>query len=245
MPEAGLEKEKLYARLTNTFLEKIRSGEWRPGRQIPTEEELCKSFDVSKITVRRAVANLVFEGQLEKIQGRGTFVKHGPARPGISMKTTLVEGVFLPGGTDDITILEKREIHGIGEEVLRRMGPVNDVNLHYLCRLKSRAGVPVLINETFVPAKMCPDFGVWDAQGGSVFEFLRGHGASEIVRVVQSVEIARPVEHVARSLNSRPTTPCLIIHRVFKDAAGLAVAYSRTSARGDRFELETEYERVK
>lgn len=245
MTAASSDKEKLYARLTNTFREKVRSGEWRPGRQIPTEEELCKSFDVSKITVRRAVANLVFEGQLEKIQGKGTFVKHGPSRPGISMKTTLVEGVFLPGGTEDITIVEKKEIHGIDEDLLMRMGPVNDVNLYYLCRLKSRAGVPVLINETYVPAKMCPDFGAWEAEGGSVFEFLREHGVSEIVQVVQTVEMARPPEHVARVLNSRPTTPCLIIHRVFKESSGLAAAYSRTTARGDRFELVTEYERVK
>jgi len=239
------ERQKLYIKLTNDFLDKIRSGEWKPGRQIPTEEELCKSFNVSKITVRRAVANLVFDGQLERIQGKGTFVRHDQARPGMSMKTTLVEGVFLPGGIEDITVIEKSQIHGMDEQLLMRMGPVNDVNIHYISRVKSKEGVPVLLNETYVPVRMCPKFADWDAEGGSVLEFLREHSTAPITKVVQTVEMRRPPEYRARALNSRPTMPCLVIHRVFRDDSGLTVAYSRTTARGDRFELLTEYERVK
>lgn len=245
MAAAGSDKEKLYTRLTNIFLDKIRSGEWRPGRQIPTEEELCRSFDVSKITVRRAVTNLVFDGHLEKIQGRGTFVKMGFPRAGMSMKTTLVEGVFMPGDAENITVLEKSMVRVLDEGLIKRMGPVIDAKVNYLCRLKSKAGVPVLVNETFVPARMCPGFEDWDAEGGSVFEFLRGHGTSDIVKVVQTVEMARPHEKTAKFLNARPTTPCMIIHRVFMAAADITVAYSKTTARGDRFELTTEYERVK
>jgi len=239
------DKEKLYTKLTNAFLDNIQSGKWKPGQQIPTEEELCRGYDVSKITVRRAVNNLVFEGRLEKIQGRGTFVKFGPLLPGMSMKTTLVEGIYLPGGTENIALLEKGTLHGIDEELLRYMAPVNDVNITYISRLKSSAGVPVLLNETYVPEKMCPDIAGWEPENGSVFEFLKSHGAAEIVRVVQTVELGRPPEYRARALNSRPTTPCLVIHRVFRENSGLAVAYSRTTARGDRFELVTEYERMK
>ena len=124
------------------------------------------------------------------------------------------------------------------------MGPVNDVHIHYLSRLKSREGVPVLLNETYVPVRMCPDFGQWNAEGGSVFDFLREYAVTAIMKVVQTVEMRRPPDYRARALNSRPTTHCLVIHRVFRDVSGLAVAYSRTTARGDRFELLTEYDRV-
>lgn len=245
MQSGQTEKDKLYIRLTNAFLDKIRTGEWRPGGQIPTEEELCKSFDVSKITVRRAVTNLVFEGYLEKFQGKGTFVKQGPHRSGISMKTTLIEGVFLPGSHGNITVVEKGIVNGLDEDLLKRMGPVLDMNVYRLARLKHAAGVPVLLNETYIPVRMCPSVVDWEPEGSSVFEYLRDNGTTDVVKVVQTVEIAKPRQGAASALNSRPTTPCLIIHRVFLSQGDVTVAYSRTTARGDRFELVTEFERMK
>ncbi len=52
----------------------VRDGAYAPGQQIPTEAQLCKTFGVSRITVRKAVDDLVREGWLVRAQGRGTFV---------------------------------------------------------------------------------------------------------------------------------------------------------------------------
>jgi GntR family transcriptional regulator len=52
----------------------VRDGAYAPGQQIPTEAQLCAAFDVSRITVRKAVDELVHEGWLVREQGRGTFV---------------------------------------------------------------------------------------------------------------------------------------------------------------------------
>ncbi|MDA8337994.1 MAG: GntR family transcriptional regulator, partial [Nitrospiraceae bacterium] len=50
-----LNQEKLYIQLTRIFLEEINSGRWKLEQQIPTEEDLCKKYNVSKITVRQAI----------------------------------------------------------------------------------------------------------------------------------------------------------------------------------------------
>jgi DNA-binding GntR family transcriptional regulator len=55
-------REKLYIQLTRIFLEEISSSRWQLGQKIPTEEELCLKHDVSKITVRQAINNLVTDG---------------------------------------------------------------------------------------------------------------------------------------------------------------------------------------
>ena len=65
----------LYHRLRDEMLEKITTREWQPDTAIPTEAELTKTYSVAIGTVRRAVETLVAEGLLEKIQGRGTFVR--------------------------------------------------------------------------------------------------------------------------------------------------------------------------
>jgi len=240
-----LDKEKLYIQLTNIFIAKIRSGEWRPGRQIPTEEDLCKSLGVSKITVRRAIDNLVFEGFLEKLQGKGTFVRQRVVHDGISMKTTLFEGVFLPGGgRENIKVVENKVVQGIPDDVIRRMGPVIDKDMYFLSRLKIAEGVPVLLNEIFIPLRVCPLLKEWEPDGASVFEFLREHADSKITKVFQTVEVGKPEESTARLLNARAAGACMIIHRLFHSAGDATLAYSKTTARSDRFKLETEYERV-
>lgn len=64
----------LYETLKEDIQKKVRSGEYRPGRQIPTEAELCAMYGVSRVTVRRAINELIEMSVLEAKRGRGTYV---------------------------------------------------------------------------------------------------------------------------------------------------------------------------
>ena len=66
----------------------VRDGRYQPGRQIPTEAELCSAFKVSRVTIRRALAVLIAAGALESRQGMGTFVSanYKAAPPNINVK---------------------------------------------------------------------------------------------------------------------------------------------------------------
>ena len=65
----------LYFQLEQIIKSKILTGEFSPGDKIPTETEFCETYQVSKITVRQAILNLVNEGLLVRKQGKGTFTK--------------------------------------------------------------------------------------------------------------------------------------------------------------------------
>lgn len=64
----------LYAQVESYVRDQIRSGRWKPGRRLPSENQLCKQFDVSRITIRGAMEKLVEEGVVYRIQGRGSYV---------------------------------------------------------------------------------------------------------------------------------------------------------------------------
>ncbi len=64
----------LYFQLKESLRKRIAAREWKPGKKIPTEAEICQMYDVSRITVRKALDELQQEGYLEKRQGKGTFV---------------------------------------------------------------------------------------------------------------------------------------------------------------------------
>lgn len=66
--------EPLYYQIRENIREKINSNEYPPNSMIPTEAELCEHYGVSRVTVRRAILDLVQEGMLSRGKGKGTFV---------------------------------------------------------------------------------------------------------------------------------------------------------------------------
>ena len=73
-----LDKEStvsLYIQLMHIIKEQIHNGTYLEGEQIPTEGELSKMYNISRITIRRAIEELCQQGYLKKIQGKGTFVE--------------------------------------------------------------------------------------------------------------------------------------------------------------------------
>ncbi len=72
------EDKPLYIQIRNTVREQIQKGELRPGDKIPSEAILQKTFHVSRVTVRKAVEELVRDNYLIKLQGKGTYVSWVP-----------------------------------------------------------------------------------------------------------------------------------------------------------------------
>ena len=64
-----------YYLVKKSVVEKIENEEFQPGEPIPSERELMEDYQVSRITIRKAIEELVAEGYLYKVQGKGTYVK--------------------------------------------------------------------------------------------------------------------------------------------------------------------------
>src|SRR5262245_44724335 len=82
----------LYHQLRELLTEKIESGEWMPGHQLPGENQLTAEFGVSRFTVRQALGLLERQGVVERRHGKGSFV----ARP------KYVHNLLLNGVISDI-----------------------------------------------------------------------------------------------------------------------------------------------
>ena len=72
--------QPLYAQLKELLNERIRQGDYQPGQQIPSELALCDELSLSRPTVRQAIAELVTEGILVIVKGKGTFVASEPEK---------------------------------------------------------------------------------------------------------------------------------------------------------------------
>src|SRR6202046_3793297 len=98
----------LYSRVETVLASEIADGDLKVGDQLPTEDSLIARFEVSRITVRRAIQNLVGRGLVEIRRGKGTFV----AAPKITQELT-----ELSGFVEDMHALGRKPTARVGSKV--------------------------------------------------------------------------------------------------------------------------------
>ncbi len=63
-----------FRQLAEILRARIERGDWEPGRAIPSESRLCQEYDLARMTVRRALAELAADGVIFTVTGRGSYV---------------------------------------------------------------------------------------------------------------------------------------------------------------------------
>ena len=72
--DAPIATAPAYQRIRDHLFDHIRGGDWSPGDRLPSEHDLKEQFGVSRMTVRRALRELVDEGYVSRVVGAGTYV---------------------------------------------------------------------------------------------------------------------------------------------------------------------------
>lgn len=230
-------QQKLYVQMYSIIKEKIESRDWPVGSQIPTEDELCKTYDVSKATVRMAIADLVRDGYLKKLQGKGTFVMHAMPDLGITMKTRLTEDMLGEGVNARKEILMKG-IKTLPEDVKGYLKTDRDV--YYILCKRVVNGEPAYLEETFIPLETVPDVEELEVCQMPFYELVQEKSEKKIFKVVQMIELTEISDDAASILKIDKSAPVLLLHRLLVAADGSPLAYTRLTGSGRKYKLQTE-----
>ncbi len=137
----------LYQQLYHTIHAQILDGAWRPGDKLPSEEQLCSLYGVSRVTVRTAIEKLVEEGMLIKRHGKGTYVTM-PV-----FVETMAGGSFTKSckqsGAVPHTEVQKIEQVAASEAVARALQVAVGDPVHQVCRIRFANAVPVIYEVDF------------------------------------------------------------------------------------------------
>lgn len=235
-------REKLYIQLTRIFLDNIKEGKWLHNERIPSEDALCSQYNVSRITVRQAVNNLVSDGYLTKFQGKGTYVSSTLPVVGLAMKTVLTEQIF---GSE---VMLGREVLSRG---FQRPSPEiraylsADSDIFYMLTRRTTGESTAYIEEAFIPHTMLPYIDELDISRNSLYYYLQERGTKKIFRMSQTIDISPVDEDMAHVLGVQHGTPVLVIHRLFFSSDNTPVAYTKIQGRTDRYKFQTEFERIR
>ena len=97
-----------YSQVGNSIIQKIEDGIYKTGEAIPSERELIEQFQVSRITIRKAIDELVAKGFLTKVQGKGTYVKSGIHRQNLFSLTSCKHDIEKQGMIPSTKIIDSR-----------------------------------------------------------------------------------------------------------------------------------------
>jgi GntR family transcriptional regulator len=235
-------QQKLYVQIYLIIKENIDKDEWYAGMRIPAEDELCKTYGVSKATVRTAISELVVDGYLKRKQGKGTYVNRPEPAFGIALKTRLTENIFERGGNVSKEVLVKG-IQIPPEDVIVYLKTRGDI-YHILCK-KTTNGEVACIEECFIPLSICPDLDMENICRFPLYDHIQERAVKKIQKVIQTIEITEANESMAGILNVRERSPALLLHRLLVSSDGNTVAYSRIMGSCTKYKIQTEFERIK
>jgi len=234
-------QQKLYVQMYTIIRNKIESKEWASGSQIPTEDELCEMHNVSKATVRMAIAELVRAGYLRKQQGKGTFISPSLPDTGITMKTKLTEDMFGKGVTASKEILV-RGTKQPPDDVKAHLRTSEDV--YYILCKRVVNGEPAYLEETFIPLHVVPDIDEVEICQMPLYDLVQKRGVKKISKVIQTIEIAEMTKEAAEILRNNIDSSMLLLHRLLVGTDGSTLAYTRLMGRGRKYKLQTELEQI-
>ena len=206
----------LYHQLMQRLLEDIERGTYPVGSRIPPEHQLEELYKVSRVTVRRALAELTADGLLEKKQGKGTFV----STPRISQDLKSIHSFHdackqngFQGSTTVVYVREKEADTADIEELNLRTG---DRVLETL-RICSADGVPVVLERNHF--SMAYSYLENENLSGSLYNVLRDYGI-EPRQATHDISMAYATENQAKMLDVEPGAPLMRLHEVVYDQKG-------------------------
>jgi GntR family transcriptional regulator len=206
-----------------TLRDQISRGVYPRGGTLPKEETLCESFGVSRITVRRALADLVAQGLLEKRHGLGTFVRLDLplARPIPSL--SLVDSLRKTALATRAEVLEvTHAVPPPDVATLLQLKP-GELAVHAL-RLRSKGDVPVMLTDAWVPSHLGRRVSAAALGKHALYEILMAQGV-KFGRAVQELTAISADASQARLLRTELGGPLLKLVRVIHDTAAMPVQH--------------------
>lgn len=227
----------LYAQIREALREDLARME--PGQAISPESDLQARFAVSRITVRKAVDDLVTEGLVVRQQGRGTFVQRPKLTHELNMITSWTEQLLAAGLTSRTVHLETEEIDPPKRiAVSLELHPEEQV--FALRRLRMVAEEPLTLMLNYLPSRLVPGLGEKMARHESLYEVLEKDYGLIAARAVDVVETRTATDEEAKRLRIEHWAPLLSVTRISYLEDGRPLEVGLAISRGDRYRYRVE-----
>ncbi|NLU52643.1 MAG: GntR family transcriptional regulator [Clostridiaceae bacterium] len=230
----------LYCQLKNLIIEKIESGEFAADSKIPSEQDFCEQYDISRPTVRQAINELTASGQLYKLKGKGTFVSARKTYINIKDYTGFTDSILDSKNPSEKNIISVETITGQELSFLTEAFNLKpDARNEFAAITFSNSfGNDLLsFSISYIPKDFFPDICEDIANNRDV---LRGKYPLIPVHTKSTLDVICTDHKDAAYLKVQPGQPLICIKNILYSKSGQPVEYIVTKYRADKTRLQFE-----
>jgi DNA-binding GntR family transcriptional regulator len=223
----------LFSRIKEYIGDLILTGKLKPETKIQSEREFSEDLGVSRMTVRKALTELVNDGLLERKHGSGTYV----ARPKITYDAG--EMVNYIKALQQKNLATASQLLEFSQMVAsRRLAEILEIEigtpLYQISLLRFANRVPVILERGFFPCVYFPKLEEWDLEKSSTLDLLTSVYRFKPDLISQTVEAVVAVEIVAQQLRVEEGFPLILLSRIIHAGdTGQPIVFSQDFLRSD------------
>ncbi|MGH8244097.1 MAG: histidine utilization repressor [Steroidobacteraceae bacterium] len=204
------EPKPQYLKLKHYILRHITNGDWPPLSRIPSENELVGKFDVSRMTVNRALRELTDAGVVTRVQGVGSFVAAPKAESAMFAVRSIRDEIQARGQSHKVQVLICEPVSA-RSTTARQFGLPAAHELFHSRLLHLADGKPLQLEDRFVNPVCAPDYLRIDFQEEIPHQYLMR--TAPLQRTEHTIEAEAANKRLARVLDVAPGDPLLTLSR--------------------------------
>ncbi|VWB92387.1 GntR family transcriptional regulator [Burkholderia lata] len=234
----------LYVQIKDTLRARILDGTYAPHSRMPSEHELCATFDVSRITVRQALGDLQKEGLLFKLHGKGTFVSKPKAFQNVTSLQGFAEAMSSMGYEIVNQVRSVRTVKA-DRHLATKLNVPEGAPLVEIHRVRLLNREPVSLEQTWVPEALGKRLAGADLATRDIFLVLENDCDIPLGHADVSIDAILADDEIVDALQVEESSPVLRIERLTHDASGAPIDYEYLYFRGDAFQYRLRVDRQK
>src|SRR5467141_1164497 len=235
---SGAQDSLLYSRVETVLASEIAGGDLRVGDQLPTEDSLIARFGVSRITVRRAIQNLVSRGLVEIRRGKGTFVSAPKITQNLAELSGFVEDMHALGRKPTARVIGK-EVVTADATVAIRLALTRGERVVRIRRVRLADGIPLSFDETYLPLEIGKKIITNNLKVEPIFSLLERKYNVALIEAEYKLDAVPAETDVAAALKVKPRSPIFRIERTSYSTGRRPVDYEKLHYRGDLVQFVT------
>ncbi|MEK4403938.1 GntR family transcriptional regulator [Sporosarcina sp. FSL K6-6792] len=231
----------MYVQIEDYLKNQILQGDFVIGEAIPSERELTDTFDVSRMTVRQSITNLVNEGLLYREKGRGTYVATPKIEQPLSGLTSFTEDMLSRGMKPSNKLISFEKM--IPEiDIMHELQLAKDEEVFVVKRIRYADDKPMAIERSYLPVKLVPNLESNDIEG-SLYSFIEKDKRLIISHASQRMEAVLVKKEDAEFLQIFMPSAVLLIERISYLTNDVPIEIVRSTYRADRYKFISEIRR--
>lgn len=203
------ERVPKYYQLKKAIIRKIEMEEYTLDGPIPSERELMEQYQVSRITVRKAIDELVVEGYLYKVQGKGTYVKTDEKSNDLFSLVSCTQAVRNMGMTPTKQVIVS-EILTADKKRAKALNLTDTDQVFQLGRVLYANGEPLNYTLTYLPVKLFPGIEKHHFAEESLYQVLGEEYHVNLTKARRTVEAVLVEDEIAEYLDIEPGMPVIL-----------------------------------